>query len=130
MRSAHAAPAKWTMRSRSPFGATAVAAGPSGRGARHVDEDQTLRLPIDLAIESMATLAQDVGTVSARSSARISSSRSRDARWINEPCRQAEVQHSISRALISTKVMSPCSATNTGREWKERSRPIVYMPLD
>ena len=44
-------------------GAPAMAAGHVGRGPRFVDEDQTLRIEVELPFEPGAALAQDVGPV-------------------------------------------------------------------
>jgi hypothetical protein len=55
MREAHAQPLT--------FRAAAVSAGHIGGGPRLVDEDQALRIKIELAVEPALPLPQDVGTV-------------------------------------------------------------------
>jgi hypothetical protein len=45
------------------FGAAAMAAGHVGRGPCFVDEDEALRVQIDLAVEPVVPLLQDIGPI-------------------------------------------------------------------
>lgn len=45
------------------FGAAAMAAGHVGRSPCFVDEDEALRVQIDLAVEPVVPLLQDIGPV-------------------------------------------------------------------